>query len=373
MCNAKFWLHKARPNKMKIILLGDASSIHIQRWANSLCVNGDIVFVVSAHNFINGYHSKIKKIKLSYSAPIGYILSVYQLTKIVNGINPDVVNSHYATGYGFLSSFIRRFPVILSVWGSDVYLFPTKSLLHKLFIKFNLSKCTSIASTIKDMAGVVRKLVKGNKEIYITPFGIDVNFFQKKDDLIKEKITVGTTKGFDYTYGTDILIQAFADILIKYPNLNIKLLLTGSGDMKQYVNLAKSLRIDGRVEFKGHVAHRNIVHYINEIDIYVAFSRSESFGVSVLEASSCEIPVITSDSGGLPEVVQNGETGYIVNLLDTANFADRIYELITDREKRASMGRKGRRFVTENYLWNDSILKMKKAYSDTIKDFPSNK
>ena len=354
---------------MKIILLGAGSSIHIQRWANSLCENGDEVFVISAHNFIDGYNFKVTTIRLTFTAPFGYLLAPFQLRKIVNGIKPDIVNAHYATGYGLLSSFIRRFPVILSIWGSDVYVFPSKSLIHKLLVKFSLSRCTSIASTSKDMRLVVRKLVTGNQELYLTPFGIDTDLF-KKNAHSKKTIVVGTTKGFGYTYGTDILIQTFAEIL-KYSNVNVKLLIIGGGHRTQYVSLAERLGIIDYIEFRERVVHSNLVHHLNEIDIFVALSRSESFGVSVLEASSCEIPVITSNVGGLPEVVDNGETGYVVDLLNTTDLAQKIYELITDEGKRLGMGRKGREFVKEFYSWNDSVVIMRKAYTKTLRDFRS--
>ena len=86
----------------------------------------------------------------------------------------------------------------------------------------------------------------------------------------------------------------------------------------------------------GAVPHKDVPRYLNQMDIYVAASRldSESFGVAVLEASACELPVVVSNAGGLPEVVEDGVTGYIAPKEDVAATATAIGKLIASSAER---------------------------------------
>jgi glycosyltransferase involved in cell wall biosynthesis len=93
-------------------------------------------------------------------------------------------------------------------------------------------------------------------------------------------------------------------------------------------------------------------------------SESESFGVSVLEASACEKPVIVSDVGGLPEVVEKNVTGFIVNDKDYMQLSVYLQKLINDRESIKQMGINGRKMVEKKYNWKDNVLEMSNIYEN---------
>ena len=121
------------------------------------------------------------------------------------------------------------------------------------------------------------------------------------------------------TYGIDLLIQAFstlvADPLLQADGLAQRLRLLIVGDGPEYAtltSLAQTLGVSAVTTFAGVVPHCDVPAWLNRLDIYVAASRQESFGVAVLEASACGLPVVVSAAGGLPEVVRSGETGFIV-------------------------------------------------------------
>ncbi len=96
---------------------------------------------------------------------------------------------------------------------------------------------------------------------------------------------------------------------------------------------------------------------LNKLDVYVALSRthSESFGVAVIEASACGLPVVVADVGGLPEVVERDLTGFIVPPNDPAAAAKAIARLIGDGQLRRRMGDAGRAHVAAHYEWSACV------------------
>src|SRR4029079_16830863 len=103
--------------------------------------------------------------------------------------------------------------------------------------------------------------------------------------------------------------------------------------------LGNRLDLSSVATFVGAVTYDQVPAELNQLDIYVAASRRESFGVAVIEASACERPVIVSDTGGLPEVVTHGKTGFIVPRENPAKLADATLELIRRPDLRIEFGR----------------------------------
>jgi glycosyltransferase involved in cell wall biosynthesis len=93
---------------------------------------------------------------------------------------------------------------------------------------------------------------------------------------------------------------------------------------------------------------------------------SESFGVAVVEASACEIPVVVSDVGGLPEVVENNISGFIVKSRDPEAAAIAIEKLILSKSLRLKMGNAGRERVLQNYNWTNNVTLVIEIYNSLI-------
>lgn len=145
------------------------------------------------------------------------------------------------------------------------------------------------------------------------------------------------------------------------------MVLVGGGPQEDELRqLAKELKLHEHVKFVGAVPHSDVPKWLNSFDIYVALSTldSESFGVAIVEASACELPVVVSDAGGLPEVVVDGKTGYIVPRNNPEEAANKIEILVNDEYLRRQMGEAGRKFVLENYEWKSNADKMEKLYQE---------
>ena len=365
--------------KVKVVLLAGANSIHTIRWANGLKTAGLDVYLISQHPLMHQLNDGVHYYELPNRGVFGYFLIVSQVKELLLGIKPDIVNAHYASGYGTTARLVNYHPYVLSVWGSDIYLFPKKSFIHYWLVKKNLLAADAIASTSHCMALETNKLTALKKPIFITPFGIDKDIFYKERNystsgyLSEDKIVIGTVKSLKPVYGVDLLIQAFAQLKQKirktHPELERKLFLRivgGGGELSKLKLLVSNLAISNVVEFVGQVSHDEVPNELAKLDIYVALSRSESFGVAILEAGLNQCPVIVSNVGGLPELVINNKTGIIVESENINAAADAMQELVTHPERIVCYAQNAQKHVLDNYVWDASVMNMISVFRSII-------
>jgi L-malate glycosyltransferase len=363
---------------VKIVILSGASSIHTIRWANGLSGAGHEVHVITQHQPVDPFDSSVMVHRFRFLGVLGYFLMVPAVRKLLNEIKPDIVNAHYASGYGTTARLVDYHPWALSVWGSDIYDFPGKSFLHKWLVKKNLRAADHVASTSYCMAKETRSLVPGLGDVSITPFGVDLSAYSEiKPEAVKykQKLVVGTVKAMEVKYGVDTLIEAYA-LLLKslrarpgYSVPELELRLVGGGEqIPKLQELAQRLGVAESVEFIGRVPHTEVPKELAKLDIYVALSRldSESFGVAIIEAGAAGRPVVVSDAGGLPEVTVEGETGFVVPRENPQAAATAIEELVLDADLRRNMGAAGQARVAKHYSWDSCIETMLGMYLRTM-------
>jgi L-malate glycosyltransferase len=358
---------------MKVMLLGAGSVIHTQRWANGLAQAGVQVLCVSQHDFMaSGWDERVECVRLGKSGNAGYFLNPPAVRRLFRARGCELLNAHYASGYGMLATRAGVRPRLVSVWGSDVYDFPRASPLHRALLRRVLNSADALASTSVAMAARVEHLLGGSKRpIAITPFGVDVEQFIPRQPSAAEAaapLVVGTVKTLASKYGIDTLLRAFARLEPRYGRA-LRLRIVGDGpDRAALQALAAQLGIDTRCEFAGAVAHADVPAQLRGLDIFVAASRldSESFGVAVIEASACALPVVVTRVGGLPEVVSENETGLIVERDDVAALTAAMQRLVDDADLRERFGRSGRAWVKQRYEWRGCVQRMVRTYRDVL-------
>lgn len=364
---------------MRVLFLSAASSTHTVRWVNALCKRGHEIFLV----YNKGHEAsadkidrKVKTYELPFSGGKGYYLNAVYLRRLAYKIKPDVINAHYASGYGTLARVACIHPVLLSVWGSDVYDFPNESRLKKSILQKNILAATRIASTSECMARELQKVVEKPLDITITPFGVDLDTFNPERfaaDKDEHIITIGNIKLIKQNYGIKEMVLV-AEMLIrdkeflKSVNKEIRVEIYGDGDqraeLEQYV---KDRNLQGTIHFNGQIANDKVPEALSKMDIFCALSHKESFGVSAVEAMAMGLPVIVSNAEGFQEVTENNITGYTVPYDDLQKCKEMLQKLIRDKELRLKMGANGRRRVAALYNWEKNVSTMEQIYREMSK------
>lgn len=353
---------------MKLVFIAPASSIHTIRWVNSLIKYVDEVHLISAHLPLEPIDNRVYFHKLKYKTPLGYFTNVFTLKKLIKVINPDIINTHYLSGYGTLTAFAYngKYPYLLSMWGSDIYDFPKKNLLNKKLIEWVSKKATALASTSYVMKDEFKKTYPNiNKNIFITPFGVDSTLFSPNGNSKNSKFTIGIAKVLEDKYGIEYLIKAFLMFNKTHSNSELQII----GDGKKRKKLEELASNNPNIKFYGRISNHKLPQYINDWNVCVLPSvlDSESFGVSAVEASSCGVPVIASNVGGLKEVIIDGKTGFLVAKKNPEQIHSKLLHLYNNKELQVQMGKEGRALVLEMYEWDKNVLEMVSFYKKISK------
>lgn len=384
---------------MKILFLSAANSVHTVRWVNALANQGYKVVLVSKADHESKDRSisnMVEIIYLPFRGLAGYYLNAPVLRKLYHEGGFDVVNAHYASGYGTLARIAGLPNILLSVWGSDVYDFPYESRLKRRILEKNLEHAGGIASTSMGMAEQTKKFLKSRKTLWITPFGVDTHKFAPdagesrklsrciasndkgterlqcghRQDVCtpghfdKREFVFGIVKTLSPKYGIGTIIRAFGVFLDGLPEnerQNVELRIYGEGELKEDLTaLAKELLLEDHVFFGGWIPNDQVPEVLRGMDVFVVGSEreSESFGVAAVEAMACGLPVVATNVTGFREVVKDGETGFLVAVRDVEGMAEKMMALYRDAEMRKRMGESGRKRAERLYEWDECVERM---------------
>ena len=362
----------------RLLLLSDINSVHTRKWVEGLLTEGFRIHLFSLTPPEDDYSPDPKN--FSFNAlfetnelvkkdtgfgKLRYFKGISLLRKIKREFDPHIVHAHYASSYGALALLAGLKPYSVSCWGSEVFDFPKRSFVHKTIFKRVISSAFQVYSTSERMKLEILNYV--NRDIEVIPFGIDTEKFKSHRDktVPSETLVIGTVKALEEIYGIDRLLEAYAIFLKQYAGTS-ELKIYGKGSKEsEYKKMAEQLGIADKVIFGGFVSGNDLIEAYNNLDIYCALSRQESFGVAVLEASAMELPVIVSNVGGLPEVVKNGDTGFIISEGKPELTAQKLMEL-SNPEKRAIIGKAGRNFVLEDFNFEKNLKRQVEVYKQQL-------
>lgn len=358
---------------MKICYLSDINSAHTKKWLNYFTKKGYEIHVISLGE---GVYEGVTVHSLDISdklmkdtkdkSKLEYLKKIKRVKELVDEIKPDILHAHYATSYGLLGALTNFHPYIISVWGSDVYDFPIKSVLHKSMLKHNLKKADYILSTSKVMKTETEKYT--NKDIMVTPFGVDINKFCP-NKVKTDGIVIGTIKTLEEKYGIEHLVRAFKIVKDRNSDKKLELRIGGKGSQEEFLkNLCKELQIEDDVKFLGFINAKDVAHEFQGFDIaaFPSTLDSESFGVAAAEAEACGVPVVVSNVGGLMESTSVNVTSLVAEKGSVEDLADKLDILVKDEALREKMGAAARQFIIDNYNIEDNFSAVDDLYKSIV-------
>jgi len=351
--------------ELLIAYFADERSIHTRRWVNGMRQIGHTVELIT---LIKDPRNDIGGISLGSGGKLSYLTKVGKLRKHVRKIGPDILHTHHASSFGFLSSFVSHPRKILSVWGYDIIDFPRNNPFKMLMIKRALGKSNYITATSKFLEKTALKIKPELKNIRVVPFGVDIDMFSYVQRERKKTVRIGIAKSLYPKYGIDILIEAFALLCKKHDNILLSIAGKGAWE-NQYKELAKKSGLSDKIEFNGYIPHDKLPEFLGKLDIFAMPSilDGESFGVAAIEAAATGLPVVATTVGGVPEVVIQNQSGILVNRGDISGLAEALDALIENHELRVEMGKAGRKIVEDKYIWDINLRTMNDLYMEAIK------
>ena len=287
------------------------------------------------------YHEvSVSKYPLFDYAPYELALSS-KMVDVVRFEQLDLLHVHYAIPHAsaafmakqILATFGIHIPVVTTLHGTDITLVG-RDLTYKPVVTFSINQSDGVTAVSEDLKKSTYAHFDIQKDIKVIPNFIDLKRFslKPKDHFKKaiapqgERILIHTSN-FRKVKRTQDVIHIFKKILEKVP---AKLLMVGDGPERvNCEQLCRDLEVCEHTRFLGK--QDAIEEILSVADLFVMPSESESFGLAALEAMACKVPVISSNTGGLPELNVHGITGFLDNVGDVDAMANHaIYILEND-------------------------------------------
>tara|TARA_B100001093_G_scaffold336007_1_gene320848 strand:- start:376 stop:1521 length:1146 start_codon:yes stop_codon:yes gene_type:complete len=264
------------------------------------------------------------------------------LVDIVKYQNLDLLHVHYAIPHAsaaFIAKQILKeqgiyIPVITTLHGTDITLVG-KAPAYRSVVAFSINQSDGITTVSESLKRDTYANFDIKKEIEVVPNFIDFTRFMKLDKAHfkkaiapnKEKLLIHTSN-FRKVKRVEDTIRIFHKVK---QQVNSKLMLVGDGPERACVEeLARKLNVEKDVMFLGK---QDAVEELLAIaDLYLMPSESESFGLAALEAMACEVPVISSNTGGIPEINIHGETGFLSDVGDVEEMALNAIKILSNED-----------------------------------------
>jgi len=277
--------------------------------------------------------------------------------------NLDVLHVHYAIPHAVCAILARQMSgrdlkIVTTLHGTDITVLGYDPSLTDA-IRFGIEKSDYVTAVSNSLISQTHELIKPKKIIECVYNFIDTRVNKRTDSselrkeygiLPHEKVVIHVSN-FRPVKRVQDVIQAFAGIAEHLP---AKLLLVGDGpEMKTVCNLAGELGIRDKILLLGKQERVEELYSLS--DLMLLLSEKESFGLVALEAMACGVPCIGTNVGGIPEVIVNGETGYICELGDIKTITEKAVEILSNEEihrrfSANSMERAENRFSAEQIV-----------------------
>ncbi|MBL0342833.1 MAG: N-acetyl-alpha-D-glucosaminyl L-malate synthase BshA [Bacteroidetes bacterium] len=266
-----------------------------------------------------------------------------KLVDVVKYEKLDILHVHYAIPHASVAWLAKQIlategiyiPIVTTLHGTDITLVG-KDMSFEPVVTFAINHSDGVTAVSESLKKDTYLNFKIEKEIEVIYNFIDLKRFSKKakDHFRKaiapfgEKLIVHTSN-FRKVKRIEDVVHAFNQIIKTIPS---KLLLIGDGPERTAIE--KLCRDLGNCEHVRFLGKQDAIEEILSVcDLFMMPSESESFGLAALEAMACQVPVISSNAGGMPELNIHGVTGYLSNVGDVDDMAKNAIELLSDPEK----------------------------------------
>ncbi len=297
-----------------------------------------------------------------------------KMAEVATNENLDLLHVHYAIPHS-VSAYLakemlspRKLPVITTLHGTDITLVGNDRS-YLLITKFSIEKSDGVTAVSDYLKDLTCREFEIKRPIEMIPNFVNCDIFRRSDqsELRKrfapqgEKILIHISNFRPVKRVTDV-VEIFDRVRQEVP---ARLLMVGDGPERSNAEwLARSKQLGCQVLFLGK--QESIADVLSIADLMLLPSENESFGLVALEAMASEVPIIASHVGGIPEVVRDGEDGYLSRPRDVEPMALKALSILTDEEKRRAMGRSARRHAQENFSSTEIIPRYESYYRKVI-------
>jgi glycosyltransferase involved in cell wall biosynthesis len=307
----------------------------------------------------------------------GYIFPYLKTAlQAVESFKPDIIHVQHASFLVWVAEYIKaiyNIPFVVSVHGPDLNsalldkrlrTLTKNALTHasKIFPNSFDTKSRFLAIFGKTYMRKVRTIFPG-VDLKLYPRDKKIKIIDKKYHLKGKKLVIYVGR-LDKEKGIEFLVRAAKDI-------QSEIYILGGGDYKKELeNQIKELKLTN-VHLVGYFGEANVQElreFYQRADVVVVPSTvKEALGLVILEAMACSTPVVASRIGGIPNIVKDCKTGFLVKPRNPKEIADGVNKILKNEKLRLAMGERCRKLIEERYTWEKAALAIRESYDRALK------
>ncbi|MBC7318120.1 MAG: glycosyltransferase family 4 protein [Methanothermobacter sp.] len=268
----------------------------------------------------------------------------------------------------FIASRIKGTPMIATIHDvsstyPDQWIQSSKlaKMAEKILLRLPYDRIITVSNTTRD--ALVKDYGIDPRRVEVIYNGVDLSLIDsiRASKVPGTLIFVGRLAPHKHV---DHLLKIVKELKDEIPNIRLKVIGDGV-EKNRLLKLVKDYKIEDRVSFYMNLKYSDVIYHMKRSSILVLPSTREGFGMVLAEANACYRPVIAYKSGGVVEVIKDGENGFLVEPLNLESLREKIKTLLLDDKLQERMGRKGRRMVEEKFNWDKIIEKIMKTYAES--------
>lgn len=290
-------------SKLRVLVLGDSRSFHLERYIPELKRQDCEVLLASMET------GRIEYYQLQWKGPIRqlhYRLAVPELGILMDKFQPQIVDAHFASGYGHMAALALKnstIPLVVQLWGSDILIVPQKSFLHKRKTVAALKRADAVVADSQFLLDEAVKMAM-LKRTLVEPFGVETRYleFHKKDYALSRPLKIIVPRPHEKVYNNSFILISLKRMLEKGL---ITLTFPDFGSLfYDFKSELSNLNCPG-VSFYKKYEREPFLKMMSEHDVYLSAAHSDSSPVSLIEAMALGLIPIVANIPGIQEWSQN--------------------------------------------------------------------
>ncbi len=333
---------------MRLAFLSIGRHIHTERWISWFAARGHDCHLLTVQPGPLP-QARVHDIRVALPGkPLRYAASLIKVRGLLRSLRPDLLNTHFLTGYGYWGRFSGFHPNVLTVWGDDVYVTPHQSPLKMWLARSALRECDALTGDSHDILEAAVRLGASPDRAFRVLWGVDFQRFRPHDAAVyraqlgfgPDDLVCFSPRSFTQPYyNIDIVIAAAAKVRARLPQA--RFLFAGyEGDPAPFWRAAEAAGVGDISRFVGRLAHDRFATALCAADVFISVPSVDATAVSLLEAMACGRAIVVSRLASSLEWIEDGVSGLTVPPRDAEALAATLLRFGTDPGLRAQCGQR---------------------------------
>ena len=308
--------------------------------------------------------------------PIFDLFSIIKLIFLINKTKPDVIHAHSAKA-GVIARIASFFFKIKVLYTPHAFSYLSANSKFKRFLFLIVEKILRTKNTIvlatsnSEKNQAIHTVGFDQKKVFLLQNAINLKTIGEDKVLektLKEKTYICTVGRPSFQKNLEMLIRAFE--IVAQNNNRVHLFIIGAGEYSprkdKIINMVNNKKLNTRITILPWISRKKVQTYIKNAKLYVSSSRYEGMPYSVIESMAFSTPSVLTNTDGNRDLVINKKSGFLVDICDDLEMANKITTLLNDTKLRNKFGLQANRIFRQNHLLSDYLKKLTTHYQKNI-------